>query len=94
MEKVCTWSEKVEAQTSATAERDVTIWKRRLANYEESLKRKVAALTEAEKGQMELRKVLKDKDTELAKVRADLDTECRSHTNVEQLHRELREVQA
>jgi hypothetical protein len=28
MEKVCEWSERIEAQTSATAERDVTIWKR------------------------------------------------------------------
>jgi hypothetical protein len=27
MERVCTWSERVEAQTSAIAERDITIWK-------------------------------------------------------------------
>jgi predicted RNase H-like nuclease (RuvC/YqgF family) len=94
MEKVREWSERVEAQTSATAERDVTIWKRRLANCEESLKPKVAALTEAEKGQAELRKALEAKDVELVKVRAELDTERRSHTNVEQLRRELREAQA
>jgi hypothetical protein len=49
MEKVCEWSERIEAQTSATAERDVTIWKRRLANCQETLKRKATALTEAEK---------------------------------------------
>jgi predicted nuclease with TOPRIM domain len=58
------------------------------------LKRKVAALTEAEKGQAELRKALEAKDAELAKVRADLDAERRSHTNAEQLRRELREPQA
>jgi wobble nucleotide-excising tRNase len=54
MEKVCEWSERVEAQTSATAECNVTIWKRRLANCKESLKRKVAALTKADKGQAQL----------------------------------------
>jgi hypothetical protein len=75
-------------------ERDVTIWKRRLTNYEESLKRKVAALMEAEKGQAEVRKALEAKDAELAKVRADLDAERRSCANVEQLCCELWEAQA
>jgi hypothetical protein len=49
MLKVCAWSERIEAQTSETAERDVKIWKRRLENCEESLKRKSASLSEAEK---------------------------------------------
>jgi hypothetical protein len=70
MERVCEWSERVEAPTSATAECDLTIWKRRLANCEELLKRKVAALTEAEKGQAKLRKALEAKEAKLAKVRA------------------------
>jgi hypothetical protein len=70
MEKVCEWTERVEAQTPATANHEVTIWKRRLANCEESLKQKGTALTEAEKGQAELRKAL-----ELAKVRAEMDAE-------------------
>jgi hypothetical protein len=64
----CEWSERIEAKTLATVEHDVTIWKRRLANWEESLKWKVAALMEAEKGQSELRKTLEAKDTELTKV--------------------------
>jgi hypothetical protein len=54
MERVCAWSERVEAQTSETAGREATISKRRLANCEELLKRKGTALTEAEKGQAEL----------------------------------------
>jgi hypothetical protein len=49
-------------------------------------------LTEAEKGQAELRKVLEAKDAELTKVRADLDAEFRNRTNTEQLHRDLREA--
>jgi predicted nucleic acid-binding Zn-ribbon protein len=81
MEKVCEWSARVEAQTTATAGREATIWKRRLANCEESLKRKGTALTEAEKGQTELRTALEAKDAELAKVRAEIDAERRSPTN-------------
>jgi hypothetical protein len=94
MEKVCKWSERVEAETATTAGHEVTIWKRRLANFEESLKRKGTALTEAEKGQGELRKALEAKDAELAKVQAELDAERRSCTNSKQLRRELREAQA
>jgi hypothetical protein len=55
MERVCEWSERNQAQSSAIAERDVQVWKRRLVNCEEALKRKVAALTEAEKEQVALR---------------------------------------
>jgi hypothetical protein len=54
MQKVCAWSKRVEAQTVVMAEHDVIIWKRRLENCEESLKRKNASLSEAEKGQVEL----------------------------------------
>jgi hypothetical protein len=54
MEKVCEWTEWIEAQTSATAESEVTIWKRPLANCEEALKQKAAALTKAVKRQAEL----------------------------------------
>jgi hypothetical protein len=35
MEKVCAWAERVEAQQSETAERDVAVWKRRFANCKE-----------------------------------------------------------
>jgi hypothetical protein len=94
MEKVYEWSKRIEAQNSATAERDVTIGMRRLANCEEASKQKAAALMEAEQGQVELRKALQANDTELTKVRAKLDAEHRSNTKVEQLRSQLREVQA
>jgi hypothetical protein len=55
MERVCEWSETVEAHTSESAGREVMIWKKRFANCEQSLRRKAVALTEAEKGQAELR---------------------------------------
>jgi hypothetical protein len=61
MQKVCTWNERIEAQTSETAERDVKIWKRRLENCEELLKWKSGFLSEADKGQVELRKALEAK---------------------------------
>jgi hypothetical protein len=63
-------------------------------NCEESLKRKIAALSEAEEGQAELRKALETKDTELVKVRAELDAERRKRTDVDILHEELRKAQA
>jgi chromosome segregation ATPase len=95
MQKVCAWSEWVEAQTAVTAERDVIIWKRRLENCEESLKRKNASVSEAEKGQMELRKALEAKDAELAKVRAELEVERgKTRTDVTKLREELREAHA
>jgi chromosome segregation ATPase len=94
MQRVCAWSERVEAQTSDTSERDVTIWKRQLENCEESLKWKSASLSEAEKGQAGLRKPLEAKDAELAKVRAELEVKRRKCTDVEKLREELREAQA
>jgi uncharacterized protein (DUF2461 family) len=51
MEKVCVWDDRVEAQCLEMAEHDVAVWKRRFKNCEESLKRKTAALSEAEEGQ-------------------------------------------
>jgi hypothetical protein len=52
------------------------------------LKRKNAALSEAKKGQAELRKALETKDAELAKVRAELENERRKRTDVTKLHDE------
>jgi hypothetical protein len=75
MEKLTAWAERVEAQQSETAERDVAIWKRRFTNCEESLKRKTPALSEVEEGQTELGKVLEAKDMELSRVRAELTAE-------------------
>jgi chromosome segregation ATPase len=94
MRSMCEWSERIEAQTSAMAERDVIISKRRLENCETSLKRKNTAMSEAEKGQVELRKALEAKDAELAKVRAELEVERRTRTNATQLREELPEAQA
>jgi septal ring factor EnvC (AmiA/AmiB activator) len=94
MRNVYAWSERIEPQTSAMAERDVIIWKRRLENCEVSLKRKSVSLSEAEKGQAELRKALEAKDAELAKVRAELENECRKRTDVTKLCEEIREAQA
>jgi DNA repair ATPase RecN len=78
MERVCEWSERIETQSSVTVERDVQVWKRRLVKCEETLKRKVAALTEAEKEQVALRQAMEAKDAELAKVRTELEEERRT----------------
>jgi chromosome segregation ATPase len=94
MEKVYEWSERVEAQISGSAGRDVTVWKKGLVNCEESLKQKTASLTEAEKGQAELRQALEAKDTELAAVRSELEAERRKRTNADQLREELQTAQA
>jgi predicted RNase H-like nuclease (RuvC/YqgF family) len=90
MQNVCAWSERIEAQTLETAERDAIIWKRRLENCKTSLKRKNTALSEVEKGQVELRKALEAKDAGLARVRAELEHERRKHTEVTKLREELR----
>jgi hypothetical protein len=83
--KVCKWSERIEAQNSAIVEHDVQAWKRCVINCEDALKRKVAALTEAEKEQGALRRALDAKDAELAKVQAELEPERRTHTDAEKL---------
>jgi DNA repair exonuclease SbcCD ATPase subunit len=99
MERVCAWSERVEAHTTDSAGRDMTMWKKRLANCEESLKRKAASLTEAEKGQAEkghaeLRQALAAKEAELAAARAELEAERRKRAGIDQLREELRKAQA
>jgi hypothetical protein len=94
MVKVCERSERIEAQTSATAERDMQVWKRRLVICEEALKGKVAVLTEVEKEQVVFRPVMEAKDAELAKVWVELEAERRAHTNVEQLRSQLKDVEA
>jgi chromosome segregation ATPase len=94
MVKVCEWSERIEAQTSATVEHDVGAWKQRVVNYEDVLKRKVAALTEAEKEQSRLRRAVEERDEELAKVRAELEAERRTHTDAERLRGQLTETHA
>jgi ABC-type Na+ transport system ATPase subunit NatA len=65
MDRVRAWNGQEEAQSSAAAEAEVTTLKRRLANCEEALKQKVASLTKAEKGQVELWKALVEKEAEL-----------------------------
>jgi hypothetical protein len=72
----------------------VAVWKRRFANCEESLKRKTAALSEAEEGQTELRKALEAKDMELSRVRAELTAEWQNRTEVDRLRDGLRRAQA
>jgi hypothetical protein len=94
MEKVCEWSERIEVQTSATVERDMQVWKKRVVNCEHALKRKVASLTEAKKEQVALRRMLDGKDAELAKVRAELEAERRVRTAAEKLRGQLTEAQA
>jgi beta-glucosidase-like glycosyl hydrolase len=94
MEQVCAWSKRVEAQTSESAGCDVTMWKNRLANCEESLRQKKASLTEAEKGQAELRQALAAKEAELAASRAELADKRRERGSTDQLREELRRAQA
>jgi hypothetical protein len=81
MVKVCEWSERIEAQTTATVECDVEAWKQRVVNCKDALKRKVAAPMEAEKEKAKLRRAVEERDTELAEVRAVLETERRARTD-------------
>jgi hypothetical protein len=94
MERVCAWSERVEAHMSESAGREVMIWKKGLANCEESLRRKPASLTEAEKGQAELRQALITKEVKLAAARVELEAERRKRAGTDQLREELRKAQA
>jgi molybdenum cofactor biosynthesis enzyme MoaA len=80
MERVCEWCERIEAQTTGTVKHCVGVWKQRIVNCKDVLRRKVAALTEVEKEQVVLRWLLEGKDAELAKVRAELKEERRAHT--------------
>jgi hypothetical protein len=54
MERVCEWKERIAAQTVATVERDVGQCKRHVVNCKDALRKKGAALTEAEKEQEKL----------------------------------------
>jgi predicted nucleic acid-binding Zn-ribbon protein len=90
MEWVRTWSGQEEAQSSAAAETEVMTLKRRLANYEEALKQKVASLTEVEKGQVELRKALADKEAELVAAHKEVAEERRRGADTNHLRGKLR----
>jgi hypothetical protein len=68
MDRVRAWNRPADAQLLTAAEAEVATLKRRLANCEEALKLKVMSLTEAEKGQAELRKALAEKEAELVAV--------------------------
>jgi chromosome segregation ATPase len=93
MDQVCAWSERVEAQTSESAGRDVAMWKKRLTNCEEVLRQNTSSLTDAEKGQEELRQALAAKEAELAAARAELVDERKQRAGTDQLREELRKVQ-
>jgi DNA repair exonuclease SbcCD ATPase subunit len=90
MDRVRTWSGPEDAQSSATAEAEVTTLQRRLANCEEPLKLKVVSLTEAEKGQAELRKALAAKEAELVVAHRVVAEECRRSANANHLRGKLR----
>jgi chromosome segregation ATPase len=94
MERVSAWNERVEAQTPESAGTDVTTWKKRLANCEEALRQKAASLTDAEKGQVELRRALAAKEVELAAAREEVAEERRRHADTDHLREELRVAQA
>jgi hypothetical protein len=94
MVKVCEWSERIEAQTSATVERDVGAWKQCVVYCEDTLRWKVRALTEVEKEQSRIQRAVEERDAELAKVRAELKPERKALTDVERLRGQLTEAQA
>jgi hypothetical protein len=85
MERVSAWSERGEAQTSESTGHNVTMWRKRLGNYEESLRQKTTSLTEAEKGQAELRQALATKEVELVAARAELMDEWRKPAGTDQI---------
>jgi chromosome segregation ATPase len=78
----------------ATAKAEVATLQRRLANCEEALKLKVLSLTEAEKGQAELRKALAAKEAELVAVRQEVAEERRRSTDADYLRGKLRNAEA
>jgi hypothetical protein len=78
----------------AAVEAEVTTLKRRLANCEEVLKQKVMSLTEAEKGQAELRKALAAKEAELVAVHQEAAEERRRGTDTNHLRERLRTAEA
>jgi chromosome segregation ATPase len=94
MDRVRAWKGPADAQQLATAEADIATLQRRLANCEEVLKLKVLSLTEAEKGQAELRKALAAKEAELVAVRQEAAEERRRGTNANYLRGKLRNAEA
>jgi hypothetical protein len=94
MERVKAWSGQEEAQTSAMVETEVTTWRKQLANCEAALKQKAASLTEAEKGQAEIRKALAKKEAELAAARKEVVKERKRSADTDHLREELRVSQA
>jgi DNA repair exonuclease SbcCD ATPase subunit len=90
MDRVRTWSGPEDAQSSAPAEAEVTALKRQLANCEEALKLKVVSLTEAEKGQAELRKALAEKEAELVAAHKEVAEERRRGADSNHLWGRLR----
>jgi hypothetical protein len=94
MKRIKAWSGRVEAETSEAVEADVTTWKKQLANCEEALRQKVASLTDAEKGQAELRKALATKEAELAAAQVEVVEQRRRCADTDHLQEELRVVEA
>jgi chromosome segregation ATPase len=94
MDRVRAWNEPAHAQLLAAAEAEVTTLKRRLANCEEALRQKVTSLTEAEKGQAELRKALAAKEAELVAVHQEAADERRRSTDTNYLRGKLRNAEA
>jgi chromosome segregation ATPase len=76
------------------AEAEVTTLKRRLANCEEALKQKVVSLMEVEKGQVELRKALADKEAELVAAHREVAEEHRKGADTNHLQGKLRTAEA
>jgi predicted nucleic acid-binding Zn-ribbon protein len=90
MDQVRAWNGPADAELLAAAEAEVTTMKRRLVNYEEALQQKVRSLTEAEKGQEELRKALATKEAELVAVHQAAAEERPRGTDTNYLRRKLR----
>jgi uncharacterized membrane protein len=90
MDRVRTWSGLEDAQSSAAAEAEVTALKRRLANCEKALKLRVVSLTESEKGQVELRKALAEKEAELVAAHKEVAKERRRGADSNHLRGKLR----
>jgi chromosome segregation ATPase len=94
MDRVRSWSGPEDAQSSAAAEAEVAALKRQLANCEEALKLKVLSLTEAEKGQVELRKALVEKEAELVAAHREAAEERRRGADTSYLQGKLRTAEA
>jgi chromosome segregation ATPase len=94
IDRVRAWKGLADTQQLATAEAEVATLQRRLANCEEALKLKVLSLTEAEKGQAELRKALAAKEAELVAVPQEVAEERRTSTDANYLREKLKNAEA